>query len=122
VTVVFVVLGQAGTSVKGAYEVLVSMTFIVTFLPFLFVFSALIRVQREPAGPHVIRIPGGRPAAVLMGIVGLATTVASIVLAVFPADDEPRKVLAVVKVVGLTLVLLATGMAVYFSGRRRASV
>jgi amino acid transporter len=121
VTVVFVVLGQAGTSVKGAYEVLVSMTFIVTFLPFLFVFSALIRVQGQPAGPNVIRIPGGRPVAVLMGMVGLATTVASIVLAVFPAADEPNKYIAVAKVVGLTLVLLATGMAVYFSGRRRAA-
>ncbi len=120
VTVVFVFLGQAGTSVKGAYDVLVSMTIIVTFLPFLFVFSAFIRVQRDPAGPEVRRIPGGAPVAVLAGLVGLVTTVAMIVLAVFPSPDEPRKLLAVVKVVGLTLALLGAGVGVYVSGRRRA--
>jgi amino acid transporter len=118
--VVFVFLGQAGTSVKGAYDVLVSMTIIVTFLPFLFVFSTLIRVQGEPAGPEVLRIPGGAPVAVLVGLVGLVTTLAMIVLAVFPSPDEPRKLLAVVKVVGLTLVLLGAGVGVYLSGRRRA--
>jgi amino acid transporter len=121
VTVVFIFLGQAGTSVKGAYEALVSMTFIATFIPFLFVFAALIRVQGQPAGPGVVRIPGGRPAAVVVGVIGLATTVASIVLAVFPAADEPRKALAVAKVVGVTLALLASGVAVYATGRRRAS-
>jgi glutamate:GABA antiporter len=120
VTVVFIFLGQAGTNVKGAYEALVSMTFIATFIPFLFVFAALIRVQGRPAGPGVVRIPGGRPAAVVVGLIGLATTVASIVLAVFPAADEPRKALAVAKVVGVTLALLASGMAIYASGRRRA--
>ena len=121
VTVVFVFLGQAGTNVKGAYDVLVSMTIVATFIPFLFVFSALIRVQGRPAPPGALRIPGGRPAAVLVGLVGLATTITSIVLAVFPAADEPRKALAVAKVVGLTMALLATGVAVYVSGRRRAA-
>ena len=121
VTVVFVFLGQAGTSVKGAYDVLVSMTFIATFIPFLLVFSALIRVQSLPAGAHTIRIPGGRPVAILIGALGLTTTAVSIVLAVFPAADEPRKALAVAKIVGLTAALLAAGVAVYFSGRRRAA-
>jgi glutamate:GABA antiporter len=121
VTVVFVFLGQAGTNVKGAYDVLVSMTIVATFIPFLFVFSALIRVQARPAPPNALRIPGGRPAAVLVGLVGLTTTLASIVLAVFPAEDEPRKALAVVKVVGLTMALLTTGVTVYLSGRKRAA-
>ena len=36
------------------------------------------------------------------------------------ADKEPNKTLAVVKVVGLSLVLVGIGVAVYLSGRRRA--
>src|SRR5438309_2091925 len=48
---VFVFLGQAGTSVKGAYDVLVSMGIITYFLPYLFLFGAMFRLQREPAGP-----------------------------------------------------------------------
>ena len=57
----FVFLGQAGTSVHGAYDALVSMGIIAYFIPFLFMFAAMIVLQREPAGPDVMRVPGGRP-------------------------------------------------------------
>jgi glutamate:GABA antiporter len=42
------------------------------------------------------------------------------VLACVPADEEPNKMLAVVKVIGLSAVLVAAGVAVYLLGRRRA--
>ena len=116
----FVWLGQAGTSVRGAYDVLVSMGIITYFIPFLFMFAAMIRVQREPAGPDVIRVPGGRGVAVALAALGFATTAASIVLALVPADEEPRKTLAVVKVLGASILLVAVGVGVYVSGRRRA--
>ena len=44
---------------RGAYDVLVSMSVITYFVPFLFMFAAMIKLQREPAGPEVIRVPGG---------------------------------------------------------------
>jgi amino acid transporter len=113
-------LGQAGTSVKGAYEVLVSMGIISYFIPYLFLFAALIKLQGEPAGPEVVRIPGGRPVAVLVAVLGMLTTSASIVFACIPAADEPHKALAVTKTVGLSLLLMALGTAVYLAGRRRA--
>ena len=31
----------------------------------------MIKLQREPAGPEVIRVPGGKPVAVLIAVVGL---------------------------------------------------
>ncbi len=117
--VVCIFLGQAGTSVKGAYEVLVSMTVISTLIPFLLLFASVIRLQREPAGPGVIRVPGGRPVAVLFGVVGFATTAASIVLSFLPAPDEPHKALAVAKIAGLTLLNIGSGVVVYAIGRRR---
>ena len=43
-------LGQAGTSVRGAYEVLVSMAVISYFLPYLFLFGAMIRLQSAAGG------------------------------------------------------------------------
>ena len=60
IALVFVFLGQAGTSVHGAYDALVSMGIIAYFIPFLFMFAAMIKLQREPAGPDVIRVPGGK--------------------------------------------------------------
>ena len=59
----FIFLGQAGTSIKGAYDVLVSMGVITYFIPYLYLFAAMFKLQREPAGPDVIRVPGGKPVA-----------------------------------------------------------
>ena len=116
----FVFLGQAGTSVHGAYDALVSMGIIAYFIPFLFMFAAMIVLQREPAGPDVTRVPGGKPAAILLAATGFIVTAVSIVLACIPPDEEPNKTLAVVKVVGSSAVLVGVGAVVYLLGRRRA--
>ena len=120
IAAVFIFLGQAGTTVRGAYDVLVSMSIISYFLPYLLMFAAMIRLQGEPAGPEVMRVPGGRPVAILLAAVGFTTTATCIVLASIPAAEEPNKVLAVTKVLGLTGVLVLAGAAVYVGGRRRA--
>jgi glutamate:GABA antiporter len=119
IAALFVFLGQAGTSVRGAYEVLVSMAIIANFIPFLFMFAAMIKLQAEPAGPDVIRVPGGPGVARLLAALGFAVSFIAIVLACVPADEEPDKVLAVVKVVGSSAVLVAIGAMIYFVGKRR---
>jgi glutamate:GABA antiporter len=119
--VIFIVLGQAGTSVYGAYEVLVSMGIITYFIPYLFVFASLIRLQREPPGPEVMHIPGGRPAALAVGVLGFTTTLVTIAFSVIPADDEPHKVFAIVKIVGLTALLLAVGVFAFAWGKSHAA-
>src|SRR6202165_3851053 len=107
--ILFVFLGQAGTSVKGAYDVLVSMGIITYFIPYLFVFAAMFKLQWEKAGPEVIRVPGRKPVALLLSCVGFVTTLLTIALSLVPSPEEPNKVLATVKIVGLTAVLLMAG-------------
>jgi len=116
-TVVFVVAGQAGTSVRGAYQVMVSMTFLVTFIPFLFTFAAAIKLATEPPGPGGWRVK--RRVLVPLAVIGLVTTASSIVLAALPAPGEPDKALAVAKVVGGTFVILGAGVVAYVLGQRR---
>ncbi|MGE5734404.1 MAG: APC family permease [Acidobacteriota bacterium] len=118
---VFAFLGQAGTSVKGAYDVLVSMGVITYFVPYLYLFAAMIKLQREPAGTAVIRVPGGKPAAYLLGTIGFLTTTVTIALSLVPQADEPNKLLAFSKVVGLTGALLLAGVWIYWSGKKRAA-
>jgi len=118
---VFAFLGQAGTSVKGAYDVLVSMGVITYFVPYLYLFAAMIKLQREPAGTAVIRVPGGKPAAYLLGTIGFLTTSVTIALSLVPQADEPNKLLAFSKVVGLTGALLLAGVWIYWSGKKRAA-
>jgi amino acid transporter len=118
--VIFVFLGQAGTSVKGAYDVLVSLGIITYFLPYLFLFGAMFYLQREEVGPDVIRVPGGKLIARPIAVVGFITTLLTIVLSLFPAPGETNPKLAVLKVTGGTLVLIAIGAALYWIGKRRA--
>ena len=118
VGIVFAFLGQAGTSVKGAYDVLVSMSVITYFIPYLYLFAAMFKLQRESAGPDVIRVPGGKPAALILSVVGFCTTTLTIGLSLLPPPDEPNQLLAVVKVVGLTGVLLAIGVVLYWLGKK----
>jgi glutamate:GABA antiporter len=119
IAALFIFLGQAGTSVRGAYDALVSMGIIAYFIPFLFIFAALIKLQSEPAGPEVMRVPGGKGVAIAVAALGFTVTAISIVLACIPPDDEPNKALAVGKVVGASVALVAVGAVVYLIGNRK---
>jgi amino acid transporter len=121
ISALLIFLGQSGTSVKGAYNVLVSSTVITTLVPFLFLFASAIKMHAEPATSATIRILGGKWTVLAAAIVGLTTTLIAVVFAGFPAADDPNKVLAVVKVVGLTAAMLFSGVAIYLLGRRKAA-
>ncbi len=122
IAAVFIFLGQGGSTVKGAYDILVGSTVLITMLPFMLLFASAIKLDAEPAPPGAVTIPGGRWTIAVFALVGLATTVAAAVLAVFPADDDPNKLLSVLKVFGLTALVVGSGVAVYLVGRRRQAV
>jgi hypothetical protein len=123
-------LGQAGTSVKGAYDVLVNMMVITVLIPFLALFGAAIKLSAGPPLPGVAtpgvatpaesRILGGRFTIVFLAIVGIITTLGSIALTLVPAADEIHPTVAVLKVAGIATVPLVLGVFVYIAGRRRA--
>jgi glutamate:GABA antiporter len=115
----FIFLAQAGTSVKGAYDILVSMGIITYFVPYLYLFAAMFKLQTEAAGPEVIRVPGGKPVAKLVACVGFATTLTTIFLSLLPPPDEPNKVLAVVKIIGSSGTLLGLGSLFYYLKKQK---
>jgi amino acid transporter len=117
---IFVFLGQAGTTVKGAYDVMVAMGVITYFIPYLYLFAAMFKLQSVPADPGIIRVPGGRPVARMVALVGFVTTIFTIGLSVLPPADEPNKPLAVLKIVGLSGILVLMGVAVFYRPRIRA--
>jgi amino acid transporter len=117
----FILLSQGGTNVRGAYEVLVSTTVIAALIPFLYLFASAIKLTFEPPREPTIAIPGGTRTVVGAAFVGVMTTAVSLVLAVFPADDEPNKLLAVIKVIGLSALMVGSGVAVYVAGAIRQS-
>jgi glutamate:GABA antiporter len=117
----FALLGQAGTSVRGAYDVLVSLSVISLFLPYLMLFAATIRMQSEPVGPEVRRVPGGKPVAIALASLGFLSTSVTIVLSLIPGANETNKPLAVAKVLGGTVVLVGAGVLVFVLEKRKAT-
>jgi amino acid transporter len=106
------VLGQAGATVKGAYDALVAMGVITYFIPYLVLFAAYARMSGD------LRTPGGRPVVMILAGLGAATTAIALVLAAVPPADARDKALAVAKVVGGSAVLAVVG-AILFARRRR---
>jgi amino acid transporter len=119
IAALFIFLGQGGSTVRGAYEILVASTVLITLLPFMLLFASAIKLDAEPAPPGAVSIPGGRATIVVAAVIGFATTLVAAVFAAFPADDDPNKVLSVLKVLGLTALVICAGLAVYAGGRRR---
>jgi len=113
VVAICVILGQAGETPKKAYEILVSLGVIAAFFPYLTMFAAMIALQREAAGPDVMRAPGGTPGAIVLGAVGFTTSAATIVLAAIPPAGEPNPGRYLFKVVGLSGVLVLSGALAY---------
>jgi hypothetical protein len=98
---------------------LVGIGVISNFLPFFYMFASVIRLQREPAGPGVMRIPGGRPVAIFLAVLGLLTTTISSVLACIPPAEEPHKVFAVVKLLGSSVLMVGIGVIIYWIGKSK---
>src|ERR1051325_4086247 len=89
----FLLLGQFQASVKGAYEVLVTIGVITYFIPYMFLFASMLKLQSQPTGENVIRIPGGRWVGCIVATVGLVVAVSAIVLSLVPSSDEPHTLL-----------------------------
>jgi amino acid transporter len=110
IAAVLVVFGQSGTSVKGAYDVLVGSTVLGTMVPFILMFAAGMKLGK------------GKPWIVLASAIGLCTVVAAMILSAFPSSDATDKALAVMKVVGLNVVMVAVGALFYALFRPRTNL
>jgi glutamate:GABA antiporter len=105
-SVLFIVAGQSGSTVKDAYDILVSATVLITMIPFAMLFASAMKLRPTPV-------------VAAASVVGLFTTVAAMILALFPSSDETNAALAVIKVLVLTLLTLGGGAVIYIIGARK---
>ncbi len=115
----FIVLAGLGERAEQVYHMMVSLEIVIYFVPYLYLFGALVVLQREPAGPTVQRAPGGRTGAVLLGGVGFAVTLGALILALIPGEDVENPVTFFMTVFGSLGLNVAVGLWIYRRGRRR---
>ncbi len=118
---VFIVAANQGTSVHTAYLILVDATAILTFIVYLYLFAAAIKLRAPIAGnAGAIAIPGGRLGSWLANGIGLLTTALAIGLALIPPADSTDRGGFFVKVIGGTCGFIVAGLLLHALARRRA--
>jgi amino acid transporter len=118
-TTVLLVASQAGSTVREAYLVLLDMTIVMNFIPFLYIFLALPRLRPRGQESSVVRIPGGRPGLLLVSALGLLATVLTLVTAAIPPADIEQPWLFEAKLWGGLLLFSVVGWALFGTYQRR---
>ncbi|MEO6247199.1 MAG: APC family permease [Sphingomicrobium sp.] len=108
-TIVILLLSQAGSSVAGAYDFMIAMGSLSYALPYLFMFAAWWMV-------------GDGGAARIGATVGLVVTLSGIICSLIPSPEAIHPMASILKLVVATIVMTASGAALYFAGVRRAMV
>jgi amino acid transporter len=121
---VFISIGGGATTVQESYDIMVNLTILVYFVPYLYLFAAWIRLRRSEqaaADRDVITLPGG-----LAGVWGIAgcgflATLIAIALVFIPPPDTENILNYEANLVGQSVLLFAVGFAFYAYARLRAS-
>lgn len=113
------------TALKNGYQFLVDMAVILYFIPFLYMYAAVIKLAYRPdrnAGEQSVLIPGGRAGVWIAGTLGFVVTLGSMGLAAIPPDTAatPGSKLAFeVNILWCTAVIIGIGLLLYWRGARK---
>jgi len=121
ISVVVLLLGQINESPVTAYQKLVDIATILYFIPFLYMYAAVIRLAARKDrrnNEHAVLIPGGKFGVWLAGGLGFAVTVLAIVLSFVPPGETPNKRLWFIELIGVTLGCVLLGLLLYWRGAR----
>ena len=114
-------VSQISETVRGAYQALVDITIIIYFIPFLYMFAAVIRLVNRPdrlSNPHAVLIPGGKPGVWLAGGTGFLVALICMGVSMVPPGDSSNKVLFEAKLLLATMAAILLGLILYWRGAR----
>ena len=121
---VFLSVGGGTTTIQEAYDIMVNLTILIYFLPYLYLFAAFIRLRSMdksmPADENTIVLPGGAPGAWLIAGCGLVATLIAMGLVFVPPTGTENVLNYEANLVGQAAVLITIGMAFYVTARRKA--
>ncbi len=111
------------STIQEAYIMLLDLSIILYFIPFLYMFASLPVLRRKAAGNNagVSLVPGGSFGVWLFAGLGLAATMLSIGLAVMPPAESENPQLFVLKVGGGAVLFVVIGLAFYYRNRGKAA-
>jgi amino acid transporter len=114
-------VSQINESTRGAYDVLVSATNILYFIPFLYMFAAAIRLfsrKDRKENSEAILIPCGKAGVWAISGTGFLIVLIGIFVSLVPPGDSTNKFGFEMKLVVGTVATIVIGLVLYWRGAR----
>ncbi len=106
---VFLSVTGAQTTIQEAYDILVNLTILVYFIPYLYLYAAFVRLLH----------PG--PMAAAGAAVGFLATLVSLALVVVPPAGTENVLNYEANLIGQALIIMAIGAAMFWRARARGA-
>jgi len=114
-------VSQISETTRGAYQFLIDAAIILYFIPFLYMFLAVIKLAKRrdrSENEHAVLIPGGKLGLWLSGGLGFVVVLIGIFVSLVPPGDSSNKVGFELKLAGGTLASILLGLVLYWRGAR----
>jgi amino acid transporter len=112
---------QINETTRGAYQFLIDAAIILYFIPFLYMFAAIIKLARRrdrKENPHAVLVPGGIAGVWICGGLGFLVVLIGIFVSLVPPGDSMNKLGFELKLVGGTAASILLGLILYWRGAR----
>jgi len=127
------VLGK-GTSVERAFLILLDMSLLIYFIPYLYLFLCFMvhcwrttgnlgerrgSTESRPTTENLL-VPGGATGALIIGLCGLSITLFAMIVALIPPPGTSDTLIHEAKVGGGSILLVLLGWFIYWRAKRNA--
>jgi len=121
ISLALLLVSNINETTSGAYQILVDAATILYFIPFLYMYAAVIKLagrkdRRE--NEHAVLIPGGKIGVWIAGGLGFLVTLGGIALSFVPPGESANKYVFSVKLIGGTVIAVSLGLILYYRGVR----
>ena len=118
-------VSQLNDTTRGAYQVLIDAAIILYFIPFLYMFAAVIKLAHRKdraSNPHAILVPGGMPGIWICGGLGFIVVLGGIMVSLVPPGDSSSKLGFELKLLAGTVISVLIGLVLYWRGARAQQI
>jgi amino acid transporter len=112
---------QINETTRGAYQFLIDAAIILYFIPFLYMFAAVIKLagrRDRKENTHAVLVPGGNTGVWICGSLGFIVVLIGIAVSLIPPGDSMNKLGFEMKLVLGTGVSVLLGLMLYWRGAR----
>jgi amino acid transporter len=122
ISAAILLVSQINETAQGAYQKLIDAAIILYFIPFLYMFAAVIKLSRRPdraSNPHAVLVPGGIPGVWICGGLGFIVVLVGILVSLIQPGNSGNKLTFALNLIAWTAGFILIGLVLYWRGVRQ---